>query len=352
MFPGTLQLICHYHFVKDLGKAVFGNYPDLRSAMIYTNDLAYISGMELPEKGEGVEYAENLWIAIAAEYILYPRTIPSKFPFVLPYFEVLKRCIEIEEMLVSITRWNAFNLKLIRPVSDIYRMVREITHDPTVMENYRIITRAWSWFENVRESLKVSRKLSSSESSSKPVNIEEIGKDLNLAISEIMNEGKSTGGELKRISRIFRNRVEDHREELLSPVIGDDGKTIAIVRHNGIEEIGHRWSRMHIRRRTGRSQTTREMGKYGALTAVLSNMENKQYIEKVLSRTDFLKEFTSITKEEIDKSRKLIRPNPCEPILRKDMKRKPVLCALVKILETHETLPETELKAWIESIKI
>ena len=136
VFPGTLQLICHYHFVKDLGKAVFGNYPDLRSAMIYTNDLAYISGIELPENGEGVEYAENLWIAIAAEYIIYPRTIPSKFPFVLPYLEVLKRCIEIEGMLVSIIRWNAFNLKLIKPVSDIYRMVREITHDPTVMENY------------------------------------------------------------------------------------------------------------------------------------------------------------------------------------------------------------------------
>ncbi len=217
VFPGTLQLICHYHFVKDLGKAVFGNYPDLRSAMIYTNDLAYISGIELPENVEGVEYAENLWIAIAAEYILYPRTIPSKFPFVLPYFEVLKRCIEIEGMLVSIIRWNAFNLKLIKPVSDIYKMVREITHDPIVMENYRIITRAWSWFENVREALKVSRELSSSESSSKPVNIEAIGEDLNMAISEIMNEGKSTGGELERISRIFRNRVEDHREELLSP---------------------------------------------------------------------------------------------------------------------------------------
>ena len=218
--------------------------------------------------------------------------------------------------------------------------------------NYRIITRSWSWYENVREALKVSRELSSSESSSKPVNIEAIGEDLNMAISKIMNEGKSTGSKLEWISRIFRNRVEDHREELLSPVIGNDGKTVAIVRHNGIEEIGHRWSRMHIRRRRGRSQTTREMGKYGALTAVLSNMENKQYIETVLSRIDFLKEFTSLTKEEIDKSRKLIRSNFCEPILRKDMKRKPVLYALVKILETHESLPETELKAWIESIKI
>ena len=32
------------------------------------------------------------------EYILYPRNIPSKYPFALPYFEILKRCMEIEEM--------------------------------------------------------------------------------------------------------------------------------------------------------------------------------------------------------------------------------------------------------------
>ncbi|EQD69263.1 hypothetical protein B2A_00135, partial [mine drainage metagenome] len=80
-------------------------------------------------------------------------------------------------------------------------------------------------------------------------------------------------------------------------------------RHNGIEEIGHRWSRMHIRRRTGRSQTAKEMGMYGALTAILSNIENKNYIEKVLSRIDFLNEFVSITPEEMDNARKLIRPN-------------------------------------------
>ncbi|EQD74496.1 hypothetical protein B1B_02636, partial [mine drainage metagenome] len=95
-----------------------------------------------------------------------------------------------------------------------------------------------------------------------------------------------------------------------------------------------------------------EMGMYGALMAVLSNIENKYYNEKILSKIDFLKEFTSITKKEIDNARKLIRPNPCEPIIRKDKERKPVLDALVKMFETHENLPEKELKAWVDSIKI
>ena len=35
VFPKALQLICHYHFVKALGKDVFSSYGDLRESMVY-----------------------------------------------------------------------------------------------------------------------------------------------------------------------------------------------------------------------------------------------------------------------------------------------------------------------------
>ena len=243
-------------------------------------------------------------------------------------------------------------MRIVKPVIDIYATIREITHHTMVLERYRIIARVWKWFESVRNALRVSRDMSSHGSLKESMDINAVEKDLDGALSDIIKEGEFTGGELKRISGIFIKRIEDHRKELLSPVTGRDGKTINVVRHNGIEEIGHRWSRMHIRRRTGRSQTAREMGMYGALTAVLSNIENKHYIENILSRINFLKEFTSITGDELDDAVKLIRPNPCEPIIRKDKERKPVLIALVKILEINDNLPEKDLNAWVESIKI
>ena len=90
----------------------------------------------------------------------------------------------------------------------------------------------------------------------------------------------------------------------------------------------------------------------GALTAVLSNMENKHYTEKVLSKIDFLEKFRANTKNETDVAMALIRPNPCEPIKRKDKERKPILDPIVKILETYENLPDKELKVWVELIKI
>ena len=173
-----------------------------------------------------------------------------------------------------------------------------------------------------------------------------------MVLSGIRKEAEFAGGKLGRIYQIFRNCIEKHRAKLLSPVIEKKGNIINVVRHNGIEEVGHRWSRMHIRRRTGRSQTSKEMGMFGSLTSILSNKENKFYTNNVLSRIDFMKEFSSITKEEMDQALKLIKPNPCDPIIRNDRRRMPFLYDLVKILEAHEKLPADELKAWVESIKI
>jgi len=64
-------------------------------------------------------------------------------------------------------------------------------------------------------------------------------------------------------------------EELFVKVMNKKGDEIKIVRNNGIEELNHRWSRMHIRRRTGRSRTTKEMEKYGALLAVFRILKMK-----------------------------------------------------------------------------
>ena len=98
-------------------------------------------------------------------------------------------------------------------------------------------------------------------------------------------------------------------------------------------------------------QTAGEMRMFRALTAILFNMENGHYTEKVLSKTDFLEEFRSATRAELNAAEKLIRPNPRETIIRKDKERKSVLDALVKTLEMNENLSEGDLREWIESIK-
>ena len=57
-------------------------------------------------------------------------------------------------MLKSIIRWNASHMRLVKPVMDLFRAAGEITHDPMVLEQYRIIVRTWSWFESARKALR------------------------------------------------------------------------------------------------------------------------------------------------------------------------------------------------------
>ena len=109
-----------------------------------------------------------------------------------------------------------------------------------VPENYCIIVRTWSWFESIRKALRVSRELNS-RGAQEALDIGIIGVDLSNVLSKIMEEGRFKGGDLKRMSGIFENRIEVHRAEILSPIVGKDGKIIDVARHNGIEEI---WSSM------------------------------------------------------------------------------------------------------------
>ena len=73
VFLGILQLINHYHFVKDLGKDAFSSYSDMRESMVSIKELAHISKVKVPEKEhesvDGIIYAEKLRTAIASEYV-------------------------------------------------------------------------------------------------------------------------------------------------------------------------------------------------------------------------------------------------------------------------------------------
>jgi len=51
IYPVILQIICHYHFIKDLGKSVFGTYEELRTAMVSTKSLATISKIIVLDRG-------------------------------------------------------------------------------------------------------------------------------------------------------------------------------------------------------------------------------------------------------------------------------------------------------------
>jgi hypothetical protein len=315
-----------------LGDAVFADYSDFKNRVVKTNALASISKIHREYSGKGILLVEALWVGVASEYIFHPREVSSKFPFVLPYVDVFGRCTEVRDLAKRIVTWNMSQNVYCTQLMELCAALDMVTKNEDVKTGYCALQKLWVWFELIRKALRVSREMNSNIPKEQ-ISADRIRKDLISATDEIQYQGSKCGGYLGRKSLLFKNRVDAHIDELVSPVSDNQGKNVDVVRHNGVEEIGHRWSRMHIRRRTGRSQTSAEMVLYGPLLATLSNIENKVYVEKVLSKRDFIAEIALVSKEELNEARKLIRQHVKRPFVSDDSKRSPILHKLVDMIE-------------------
>ena len=349
VFSNVLQIICQYHFTRNLGDIVFSDYLKFRNLIVETKALAAISKIRPIVNDTEIKMAESAWVRLAVEHILHPRERRSKFPFELPYVDIFGRGIEMKELVGRIISWNLSQNVYCEQLLELNNALKTLTGNADLYEGYRAFEKVWGWFESIRNALRVSREMNSGVPR-EPINAEVVRKDVVSALDKITYEGWKLGGYLERKSQIFQKQINAHLDELVTPVADIDGNNIDVVRHNGVEEIGHRWSRMHIRRRTGRSQTSSEMAMYGPLLAIVSNIENPVYIEKMLYKIDFIGEISSITRSELEGAEKLIRPYTTHYLVRNDDKRRTLLHELVEVMEKGTLYGH--LKGWVSAIQV
>jgi hypothetical protein len=359
IFPNIAQQVCHYHFVGNLGDIIFKNrYEDFRKVMLRTKILANLNSLkkscsEEMSAFEKILVAEHYWIMIAIEYVFYPREKKSDYPFVLPYVIVMDRLIEVSKMLKKIIMWNARHNKVCWIVLKFNEYLKNLLDTKEVNELYKKMKQIWKWFEEIRIVLRVSREFSEKEQDHLPTKTDEIKPKFLETILKIRKEGWKLGGEFIDISKKICENCEKHLEELFVKVKNKNGNEIKIIRHNGLEELNHRWSRMHIRRRTGRSRTTMEMEKYGALFAVFSNIEYEDYIKTILFDViDFVKEMQNISEIEVLEARKLIRTFPQSPLIRFDSERPVILRKFIEFMnDEYDDISDVDIENWIKNLK-
>jgi hypothetical protein len=359
VFPGVPQQVCQYHFVRNLGDISFKNhYETFRKNMLRTNILARIVALRNDcsveiSTSKKIMIAEKYWILLAIEYILYPRERKSDYPFNLPYFEVFNRMMEVSGMLKKIVMWNACHNKGLWMVLKLDEYLKTLAKTPELMISYHKIKHIWKWFDEIRKVLRVSREFSGKEQNNLPTRANEIEPKFWESVSKIREEGRKLGGEFIEISKKLCDNCKNHLDELFVKVVDKKGNEIKIIRHNGIEELNHRWSRMHIRRRTGRSRTTKEMEKYGALFAVFSNIEYEDYIETVLSDVkDFVREMQNVSEIDVMEARKLIRTFPQCPLIRFDIERPVILKKFIELIgDELDDISDLDIESWLKNFK-
>jgi hypothetical protein len=260
---------------------------------------------------------------------------------------------QILEMFRKIVMWNSWHNKKIDFVLKFNDYLKKMVTTDEVQMWYKKIQCIWKWFEEIRKVLRVGRELSEKGLMNSPTTANENDEELKKTIWKIRYEGMKLGGDYIAISKKICENCINHMEELFVKVMNKKGEEIKIVRNNGIEELNHRWSRMHIRRRTGRSRTTKEMEKYGALLAVFSNIENENYINIVLGGVvDFVGDIQNVAEEEIQDARKLIRTFPQCPLIRSDARRPLVLREFIAIIRDEiDDISEMDIERWLKNFK-
>jgi hypothetical protein len=93
------------------------------------------------------------------------------------------------------------------------------------------------------------------------------------------------------------------------------------------------------------------MTKYGAILAVLSNLENEDYVKTVLGDVDDLvRELQNVTDEELQEAKQLIRKLPQHPLVKSDVKRPEILRDFVALVEDDfNDVPEVYISRWLSN---
>lgn len=354
IFPSIKQQICHYHFVRNLGDILFKHrYEELRRKILNTKILAKLLVLKRNclngTSNNKIATAERYWVILAIEYILHPRECRSDYPFVLPYLEIFNRLAEAKNMLRKIVMWNAWHNLGVWVVLKFDEYLGEFIENDDMKISCTGIKRIWGWFDHIRRVLQISRELSGKEQNNVPTNAEELKQKLECVLMKIREESREAGDNFAAISEKICNNCQEHMEELFVEVKDKNGREVKIVRHNGIEELNHRWSRMHIRRRTGRSRTTKEMTMYGALLAIFSNIECEEYVKTVFADVkDFVREMQDFTEEELMEAKRLIRTFPQRPLVKSDTKRPEILQEFVRMIDDElDDISVKNVEKWL-----
>jgi hypothetical protein len=346
VFPNVPHQICHSHYVRNLGDILFKHrYKQLRNKVVNAKILSKFPPLK-KKCFEGftstnkIVAAEHYWVMLAMEYILYPRECRSDYPFVLPYLEVMNRVIEVMSMARKIVMWNAIHNFGVSVVLKVDAYLKILVDDKDVKSYFTTVGHIWGWFEEIRKVLRVSREFSGKEQNNRPTNSAKLKRNTIEAMMKIREEGRKIGGDLGKASEKIYENCQSHIDELFVEVVNNEG-----------EILNHRWSRMHIRRRTGRSKTTKEMTKYGALLAVLSNLENEDYVKTVLCDVDdFVRELQNVTDEELQKAKQLIRKFPQHPLVKSDVRRPEILRDFIALVEDEfDDVPEADISRWLSN---
>ncbi len=365
VWPGLPLQLCHFHFVRDVGKDLFQQLEgEVRRHLLGTRVLARLnkltpgatgdwhgSGVACAQEVEHLlEKAEPRWVRILQDHVLGPRERASRFPFELTYGSIASHAWAIAPLARELVLRNAGRNVNLGSLTEANRLLGRLANDTVFTALAHRVRTLVAAFEEYRETLGVGRDVTGSDEAAIRVRAEEGRRRVEevLARWEAVAEGLDDE-EVRQGVRELRKAWTKRQGNLFVEVRDLRGRLREIERTNWRSEQGHREIRLSIRGRTRKGRTEEEMTRYGALMAVVENWGRAGYAGAMgWEREDIVRAMGTVSKEELTVARELKgRTSRCRSDVRGARHRDPMLREFVEILRKGGPAMAEEIRGWM-----
>lgn|GEM_PF-2497390 len=299
VFPDTYIIICHYHFLKNVGLKLFEPfYPRFRDRMNrrgVKKELRALRRKLRLRKDQNEDAATAL--AVVEHILAYEKDGKGlAYPFSLPAVDFYRRCLEagmtVRKAILARARGNVSSPNLSR----VENILRRLKPPPIVLgrlqTDFEDLCVRWKWFQGIRAALRyrngpipLSTKINLSDK-----DLEKGRRKLDRILARIsVFEGKGGrdhhGRALHKALGKVAEMITERRGNLFAPnvLVNVNGKAIVkkLPRTNAPEESEFRKARRHSRRINGNSDVERQFQRDGPGMLMVQNLKDREYVRLV-----------------------------------------------------------------------
>ena len=331
IFPGVAHVICHYHFLRDVGKDLLSDdYEQLRGALSKKQIKAALRSLakNIEQKLGGAEKiaavfgqsncqvyftqakAQELlrWYALQTIYEIQFTGRHGDgygFPFDrahVDYYEKLETATtQIRDLLQDAAPLSRRDKKDLLKLQSV---LQTIIDDGHIQDTVKVLREKIALFDRLRQIMRLAKKsdtqgLNDNGSLSDQRELKTIEKELKACTTALAKRASRASFKKRhpQLAAGIKKMVKQIRlywhKLFMSPIIvqvGDRQQEIIAQRTNNIMERAFRQIKRRCRRRHGRKKLQKDLEKLPEEIALIENLQNEQYLTTVIGGLDKLPE--------------------------------------------------------------
>jgi hypothetical protein len=328
VFPNTLDFICHFHFLRDIGKDLLeAEYDNIRKRLTkhgVTGKLNYRLRKFKQTVDENMQLIDMLnhrestccgellcTMPVFAAYSLIIWAFEGKkqgngygFPFDRPHLDFAKRLKEIHADLDQLRKIKLCkDYKSNKPLHKTFFDLSDVMNDKSLWKSVDRIESEIETFEKLRNAMRIAPKTSKRglNSEGSVASIGTIEKGVNKFRKEIVStkgysENKQHQKMIEQLDRYWEKLFADPIEVETS----DGKKIIQPQRTNNYAEQNFRDLKRGYRKKTGNGSLGKNLRTMLANTPLVKNLQNPEYMKLLLNGKSNLEElFAEIDVNEV-----------------------------------------------------